>query len=205
MRHRKLNTIDKVKVPEGTRGNWKVERFEITREQANISLLRAAINNRPREFVDPGTYTRLVHRHRGIIMSDTPAEMNDHANAVMRARGDCLINGLGLGMVLGAILKKPEVVRVTVVEIDRDVIALVGPSYAKDSRVGIVRADAYTWRPPSNIRFDWVWHDIWDSVCADNLDGIAKLKRKYAKRAEWQGAWCEGECKRMQQHSREDT
>lgn len=196
MRHMKFS-IDKVTVPEGKRGNWRVERFEVNKREADFSRLRAVINGRPRETVIEGTYTRLVHKSRGVVMSDTQAEMSDHSYAVLMAKGECLINGLGLGMVLGAILKKPEVTRVTVIESERDVIALVAPTYTKDERVSIVHADAYGWKPPRGVRYDWVWHDVWDTVCADNLPEMTKLKRKYARRTNWQGCWCEGECWRL--------
>ena len=75
-----------------------------------------------------GTYTRLRHSERGIVMSDIPHEMLDHREPVSHARGHCLINGLGLGMVLAAVLKQPDVTDVTVIEVDRDVIDLVGSS-----------------------------------------------------------------------------
>jgi hypothetical protein len=31
-------------------------------------------------------------------------------------------------------------------------------------------------------RYDMVWHDIWDDICSDNLEGMAKLHRKYGDR-----------------------
>ena len=186
--------IDKVNVPSGKRGDWTVEKFEITEAEARLSNLRAAINGRPRESVDPGWYTRLVHAKRGMIMSDTPAEMMDHLDAVRRATGRCLINGLGIGMVLGAILKKPDVERVTVVELEPDVIALVGPTYTKDRRVEVVQASAFDYQPPRGMRYNMVWHDIWDDITFGNLPAMERLHRKYARRADWQGSWCHGEC-----------
>ncbi len=52
-----------------------------------------------------------------------------------------LINGLGLGMVLHAILQKDDVTHVTVIEKEQDVINLVAASFATDLRVEI-NADA---------------------------------------------------------------
>lgn len=122
-------------------------------------------------------------------MSDTPAEMRDHLVAVHRARGSVLINGLGLGMYLQAVLAKPEVADVTVVEIAPEVIRLVGPTYASDPRLTIVCADAFAYEPPKGKRYQCVWHDIWPDINVDDLAQHARLLRKYGRRADWQGAW----------------
>jgi len=131
-------------------------------------------------------------------MSDTPAEMTDHYSFVRQAKGNVLINGLGIGMVLNAILKNDspasKVEKVTVIEIDQDVIGLVGPHYLRDHRVEIVHADAFDYQPPKGVRYDAVWHDIWDTICTDNLDAMAMLHRKYGRRTDWQGSWCRNEC-----------
>jgi spermidine synthase len=128
-------------------------------------------------------------------MSDTPAEMRDHYAPARMARGSCLLNGLGIGMVLKAVLKKPEVTDVTVVELSREVLDMVSPHYG-DQRVTFVCADAMTYSPPRGKRYQMVWHDIWDYICADNLPEMRRLHRKYGRRADWQGSWCRYECER---------
>lgn len=128
-------------------------------------------------------------------MSDTPQEMRDHYVAVVNARGSCLINGLGLGMVLKAVLKKPEVADVTVVEISSEVLEMVSPHY-QDHRVTFVHASAFDYRPPKGKRYAMVWHDIWDFICADNIPEMQRLHRKYGRRADWQGSWARSQCER---------
>ena len=181
--------IEKVTVPEGTIGPWSVQRFEVTESEAKIGTLRSAFNGRG--AITPGIYTQLRHQRRGLIMSDTPDEMRDHYPAVRHARDHVLINGLGLGMVLATILKKSDVARVTVIEISDDLIQLVGPHYMGDPRVEIVHADAFEYQPPRGARYGAVWHDIWDDLCGDNLEPMTRLKRKYGRRADWQGCWGE--------------
>jgi hypothetical protein len=188
-----MSLIENVSVPEGSRGAWTVRRFVVSPEDAERTKLQAMM--RGRGYVPPGTYTELHHARRGVVMSDTPDEMRDHRFAVHKAKGHVLVNGLGIGMVLAAILKKPEVTAVTVVEIDQDVIDLVGPYYLDDARVSIVHASAYDYQPPKGLRYGAVWHDIWDDICGDNLAGMTKLKRKYGRRTDWQGCWCEWQCR----------
>lgn len=179
--------IPKVTVPEGESGDWKVSRFSLNKEDSDFTRLRAARDGRG--FVPPGTYTQLT-RGRIIVMSDTPDEMRDHYGIVRRASGNVLINGLGLGMVLGAVLAKPEVTGVIVVEQSEDVINLVAKHYA-DDRLTIEHASAFDYRPPKGIRFSAVWHDIWDDITTDNLPEMTTLKRRYCRKTDWQGCWCE--------------
>jgi len=176
-------SIEKVAVPEGRRGPWSVERFALADMPPTGAFGRGA--------AAAGTYTKLVHAGRGIVMSDTSDEMRDHVEAVGRACGSCLINGLGLGMLLAAVLRKPDVTDVTVVEIDEDVIALVGPSYVADRRLTIVPADAFAYQPPPGHRYAMVWHDIWDRISSTNLASMAALMRKFEPIADWQGCWAE--------------
>ena len=116
-------------------------------------------------------------------------------NSIIIRKGNCLINGLGLGLLLKNILLKPEVTDVTVVEISQNLIDLISPFY-KDDRVTYICADALEYTPPKGKRFSMVWHDIWDTICSDNLPEMAKLHRRYGKRTDWQGSWCHEECKR---------
>ena len=175
--------IQKVAVPEGRRGPWSVERFALR------DMLRTGAFDRG--AAPAGTYTKLVHAGRGIVMSDTPDEMRDHLEVAARAHGSCLINGLGLGMILAAALRKPNVTDVTVVETDADVIALVGPTYDADPRLTIVHADAFAYQPPPGRRYAMVWHDIWDRISGANLDSMAALMRKFEPITDWQGCWAE--------------
>jgi len=184
--------IQKVTVPEGRRGPWSVERFQSKAKRFGWGP-------------SARTFTRLVHAGRGIVMSDTPNEMRDHREAVQHAHGSCLINGLGLGMILAAALRKPDVTDVTVVETNADVIALVGPTYDADPRLTIVHADAFAYQPPPGRRYAMAWHDIWDRPCSTNLDPMAALMRKFAPIADWQGCWAEDRSVRRAAQEAADT
>jgi hypothetical protein len=182
MEHTLPAAIEKVSVPEGRSGAWAVERFNWQCPQTQ---------NLPYWQRTPsGKYTRLVHDRIGTVMADSEPEMRDHIEAVPWARGRVLINGLGLGMVLGAILAKPDVERVTVVEVERNVIELVGPYYACD-RLETVCASAFDYEPAAGTRFNAVWHDIWPAVDVHKLTEMLQLRRKYAPISDWQGCWAE--------------
>lgn len=178
----------KVDLPNMEKGEWKVEKFTVDRQDFH-SLMRG------RGLPIGDTFTRLM-RHGTVVMSDTPAEMRDHYSALYHASGSCLINGLGIGMILKNILLKPEVIDITVIEISQDLIDIISPHYS-DSRVTFICSDAMAFKPPKGKIYNMVWHDIWDYICADNLPEMSKLHRKYVKCSDWQGSWCKYECKRQ--------
>ena len=181
-----------VNVPNGTCGEWSVEDFEVTETGSMVSHYQC-----PGRGVAPGKYTKLV-RGTTIVMSNTPAEIRDHLDfihRVQRVGGHILINGLGLGVALSKILEFENVESVTVIEKSEEVIKLVAGSF-KDFRVEIINADAFEWVPPKGVRYNAVWHDIWDFICGDNFAEMTKLHRKYGRRTDWQESWCRWECKR---------
>lgn len=197
-----IQLLQQTEVPEGRKGRHRIERFEVSQEAANFQNMRAMIGSSSR-YIRPGRYTRLMRVRDApfdgdqlpgegtCVMSDTPCELMDHLEAIHRAQGHCLVHGLGLGIIVEAMLRKDGVERVTVVEISPDVIGLVGPYLYErwGGRVEIVEADCMTWKPPRGARYGAVWHDIWDNICADNLPDMKHLHRRYGRRCEWQGSW----------------
>lgn len=182
-----------LEIPEGKNGPWSIERFTISKEQAMLYN----INSRGRG-VKAGTYTRLSHKGWwDPVMSDTPSERFDHYEVWKNARGKVLINGLGLGLITGAIALKSIVTSITVIEIDQDLIDLVGPYWLSKfpEKIKIICEDALAFTPQE--RYDVVWHDIWNSICADNLKEMKILHRKYGKKCNWQGSWCRSLCERL--------
>lgn len=187
-----MNAYDRyrVDVPECDTGRVRVERFVVG--ESDMTNLRLSFEGRD---TTPGTYTALVVD--GVFwMSDTDAEARDHF-PIFRQLGWCerlLINGLGLGMVLQAALDGENMHHIDVVEIDEDVIDAVGPHYAKraaERGIGLTihHDDAYTVKWPKGSSWSCAWHDIWPTLCTDDLDEHAKLHRRYARRTGWQGSW----------------
>lgn len=182
-----MSTLDryKVEIPEATSGEWSVEKFTVE------DGFRLRMD--PRAPTVGETYTRLMRDQRyDPVMSDTPAEIRDLLYVKLELQRPSvktvLINGLGLGIVLKMALEQPHIERLDVVEISPEVIRLVAPYY-DDPRVSIHQADAYILQWPTGQRWDVVWHDIWDDICTDNLEGMGKLHRRYGRRCEWQGSW----------------
>ena len=177
--------IPKVELPEGKLNNVEIRKLV---KEANfmdsIELFKTG------RYVPPGEYTSL-YINDNLWMSDTPDEASDHYEAYRKARGECLVAGLGIGLIINAILLKPEVAKVTVIENNPDVIELVGNVYKErfGDRIEIIEADIFTWKPPKDKIYDMVWFDIWEHLCVDNLQEMATLHRKYGRKAKWKGSW----------------
>ena len=195
-------TIGTVRVKPGAAAHFRIDEFTVTAEYAR-AFNRREMWNRTRRFIQPGTYTKLSGTGRGVIMSNTPAEINDHREAVDLAHGDVFIAGLGIGMVLEAILSKGDAVRsITVLEKEPEVIGLTAPYYAGEPKVSILCGDAFNPSAalPVGKRFDFLYFDIWDSICGDNYAEMKNLNREY-RIYKAKGAktlfWCRDLCKRQ--------
>ncbi len=175
--------------------------FEIDDKTARWENLQMAFSGQGSRQVSAGTYRKLVTTHtdngrtyRVLQMSDTPAEIRDHWRFVGNASGRLLVTGLGLGVVVNALLLKPSVDLVVVQEVNRDVIDLVAPLlYAKHGteRLVVLHEDALVYKPKPDERYDYIWHDIWPDISTDNKPQYTQLKRKWARRvpAGNQDAW----------------
>lgn len=189
-----MNAYDLLKqpvyIPEGESGNWSIKHFKISVDAARFENLRSSMHGGGRRDIMPGDFVGLF-RGKQVIMSNTPAEVQDHVEIVNKAHGQVLIAGLGLGLVTMACLTKDDVDRVVVVEKSPDVIRLIEPTLrlSHKERLVIIEDDIFSFKPSSN--FDVAWFDIWDYLCTDNLQEYEKLKRRFRRHCEWMGFWVE--------------
>ena len=115
-----------------------------------------------------------------VWMSDTPMEQNTNRYFIQQAHGKILIAGLGIGMCVHALLDKPEVTEIVVLEYEQDIINLIAP-YCKHPKVKIIFADAKEWFKSCKEKFNCVWLDIWSDISGDNYEEIKSLEKVYRK------------------------
>lgn len=152
-------------------GAWKLEKFTIERNN-----LAAMIQG-----VTPGSYIKLTHNGE-CVMSDTSMEKRTNMDFYCNAYGDVLIGGLGIGMIVLAIQDKPEVKSITVIEKYQEVIDMIVTQLNFNSKVNIICADVFEWKPEKGIKYDVSYMDIWNYINEDVYEEEMKpLKRKYAK------------------------
>jgi hypothetical protein len=184
--------------------HFMLDIFEVTQKDVDVVRLRDLMNRRGEYYgFEPGKYARLSHREangsRGAtIMSDTWMEQQSNTEFVRQARGDVLIAGLGIGMVLLAVQDKPEVTSVTVVELYTEVIEMVRSQLPLNGKVTIINANIFDYKP--DALYDTIYFDIWDGICGDNYPEMKKLHRKLAKKRRnggWMSSWRRKDCQRM--------
>ena len=180
-------------IPEGECGSARVEHFSVCPRETEMMACRAALNGHPTHVVPPGRYARLLVDGR-LVMTDTPMEKGSNRRLIEMARGRVLIGGLGLGMVAWPLLaKKPALHSLTILEINPDVISLVGRHLPGDSRIEIIQADVFKWRPSRRLpKFDTIYFDIWPDICLSNVAEANKLHCRampWASSQAWIGDW----------------
>ncbi len=99
-------------------------------------------------------------------MSIVPMEIESQEIGIAAAHGHTVVLGLGMGWCAANVALNPAVTRVTVVERDPDIIALIETlgvfgqlPEAAQAKITIVQDDALTWRPDAKV--DSLQADIW--------------------------------------------
>jgi hypothetical protein len=128
-----------------------------------------ALTNVPGYFIpvrqqSPGW---MFKKGRTVWMSLTRIEVESQMMHIAAARGHTVIGGMGMGFVLFNMAMKPEVTKITLLEIDPQVIELVykvadlvrWPGYEK---IEIVIGDAAEFKPHEPV--DFLYMDTWSGL-----------------------------------------
>lgn len=147
----------------------------------------------------PGDYTWLKHDVHGVVRINSVSDFFNMQDCLRRAKGSVLLNGVGMGNFLTGVLDNPAVTLIMVVEKDKDLFKLVCEDAKKrepTDRLQIFNADPVEWWPPQVdkwTREQWsvVWNEMWHLKNGDVASEINRMKRKYARRCDFVGAWRE--------------
>ena len=92
-------------------------------------------------------------------MVDDPLHQTGMSCLAAKSKGRVLVGGLGLGLVVHELVKNPKVERIDVVELNDDVIKLIGPQVPK-SKVHIHKGNVYDEKWDKED-FDTIILDLW--------------------------------------------
>jgi len=97
-----------------------------------------------------------------VLMSDSLRERELSKEFILKAHGDVLSLGFGIGFVLFPLLDKPEVKTITVVEKHKEILDLCASQLEIPDNVFIVHENALTYQPDTefDVIFDDCPHDI---------------------------------------------
>jgi len=115
-------------------------------------------------------------------MSLSAHEMESQEPGCMFAMGHTVIMGLGMGWIALNAALNPSVTKVTVVELDQDVISLFNSTGVLQqvpqeiqTKISIVHGDALDWRPQEPV--DFLFADIWRTLVEpDTLAGVSLMQ-----------------------------
>lgn len=190
-------------VPAKKRGSVVVSHYEVSPMDSLTSLFHG-----PGQYCPPGKYA-VLRVDGQVMMSDTRMERTSNLEVVEKAKGQVLVAGLGLGMILHPIAAKAGVKEILVLEKSRDVIKMISPTIPR--KVEVVCVDVFDWEPLEK-QWNTIYFDIWPTISQDNLLEMSVLHSKFRKRLApggWMGSWCrdflrEEKRKRRQQAIRSD-
>ena len=185
-------------IPKGESGLWHIKKLRL-KEPLPVEWPKT----RTHAFtLPPGTWTSLfrftdatMHHSLGeLVMHDYPVEIARHLIFMLRAKGNVLITGLGLGCVVRGALANPAVQKVTVLEESSDVLRLVQPHMEQSARLEIIHTEAEAWIGAHPMAtFDCAWHDLWVDESNEKNESLqlkhSALISRLVGRVKFQGAW----------------
>ena len=176
--------------------------FSISNEESKVYNLKSLLNgNGGFDYVTAGQYIKLSVNNI-LMMSDTDMEKRTNYEFISNAKGDVMIAGLGIGLILHNLEKKVktgEVKSITVYEKYQDVIDLITPYY-KHLPITVKCEDILNYLPPKEEIYDTIYFDIWPTIDTDNLKDIRILHNrwKFHKRQDgWMDSWVKQKLQNM--------
>lgn len=169
-------------------GRWTIKRI-LPKDEIHKVLLETCCGRPMQTILYRLTDATLHTEHGDVVMEDSDQELRRHLPIWMHGRGRILITGLGLGCVVRGLLKSPHIEHIDVVEIDADIIRIVGAEFAGDPRVAIHHGNALTYEWPDGTTWDYAWHDLYcdnGKLAFLHIQLLARFKPMVKHR---QGAW----------------
>lgn len=182
------------KFEDSEKGIASLKRFSVDKEKSRKFNIRTIMSyGSAFQMLEEGDYVKL-YVDGVLMMSDTPMERRTNREFVSEARGEVMIAGLGIGLIIENLRDKVangEVTRIVVYEKYQDVIDLVYPKYA-DLPLEVRCADILEYKPPKDETYDTIYFDIWPDICEDNLPQMAMLHKRWARhkrKGGWMDSW----------------
>jgi spermidine synthase len=132
------------------------------------------------------------------VMASHLFERLTNQNFIDNAKGDIIIFGLGLGLVIFPLLNDSEITSITVVDNSIDIIDNIGPiikSYDINNKLTLINGDAFTYYQQLNeAKFDVMYFDYWNYVDETIQNDMYTLKELYKNNIKEAGQimyWCE--------------
>lgn len=170
------------------------KKLESLDELSNIGLQYA-------EHVKIGKEYVILHDKNleRAMMSTHESEILTNQKFLDVCKGDVLVFGLGLGLIIFPLLNFKNVKSITIIEIDSDLIQSVGKLISTqdvDKKVNIINDNAFEYYKINKNFYDVIYFDIWaviDKLAFDEMKTLKGLYYKFLKPGGWIDSWCSEE------------
>ena len=131
------------------------------------------------------------------MMSSHEFETITNQKFLDNAKGDILIFGLGIGLIIFPLLADNDIKSITIVEIDDGLIDEVFPIIIKndlESKVSVILSNAFDFE--TDKMFDTIYFDIWSVIDQQSFLEMKILSEKFTKNLKpggWMDSWCSEE------------
>lgn len=182
--------------PEAILNAARVPNIDLPEKAGPWNLSRRDVYGFDRIKVGWSSYTLLqrvtmgsLHLEGGeVVMEDSRPELLRHMDFWMKASGRVLVTGLGLGCVTRGLLSLDDIEHIDLVEIDENLIRVIGTEFKDNPRITIHHGDAFSIDLPGT--WDFAWHDIWSENEKPSLHSLhIDLMARFYDRCKHQGAW----------------
>lgn len=166
-------------------GNWVIIKSKLT--QDFIDDISESSNVYPyKNFLQSDTdYVSLMQKDcERPMMSNHETETITNQKFLDNAKGDVLVFGLGLGVIIFPLLLDESITSIDIVEIDLSLIEYVGNIVSKqdiNQKVKIINGDVFKYHESLKKSYDTIYLDIWEFVGEKELLEIEDLHKTYHK------------------------
>jgi hypothetical protein len=122
-------------------------------------------------------YVILYDKHNSkVMMTNNEFEMESNKKFIDNAKGDVIIFGLGLGLIVYPLLKDDDVNSITIIEMDKELIEQTSYLFSESdikSKLSFINCNAFQYE--DNKKYDTIYFDIWSLI---NEEAFKEMKEK---------------------------
>jgi spermidine synthase len=132
-----------------------------------------------------------------VMMTNNEFVMITNQKFIDNAKGDVIIFGLGIGLILHPLLQDDDIKSITIVEVDKDLIDETFPiilDFDTKSKLSIINCDAFQYQ--DDKKYDTIYFDIWPLINEEAFKEMKVLSEKFSKNLNdggWMDSWCSEE------------
>jgi spermidine synthase len=132
-----------------------------------------------------------------VMMTNNEFEMITNQKFIDNAKGDVIIFGLGIGLILYPLLQDDGIKSITIIEVDKDLIDETFPIILNSdtkSKLSIINCDAFQYE--DDKKYDTIYFDIWPLINEEAFKEMKVLSERFSKNLNeggWMDSWCSEE------------